>query len=128
MYLYCIVITFMPLIIKLLKLTMFLTNSCLVLVFSACIFWLHDVIMYRAHGERSALATAPLSDLTFAIQTYDCFSFIEYVPWQKCGLQLMKLRFSLEPLSFFISHMGYCYTPHKKYNKRLALLLARPHN
>ena len=49
--------------------------------------------------------TAPLPDSTFAIQTYGCFSFIEYVPWQKFGLQLMKLTFTLEQLAFFISHI-----------------------
>ena len=34
----------------------------------------------RAVGRQ----TAPPPDSTFAIQTYSCFSFIEYVPWQKC--------------------------------------------
>ena len=83
MYLYCIVIMFMPLIIKILKLTLcFFTNSCLVLVFSAVWFCPHDVIMYGGHmgAQRQ---TAPPPDPTFAIQTYGCFSFIEYVPCQR---------------------------------------------
>ena len=42
--------------------------------------------------------TVPPPDSNFAIQTYDCFSFIEYVLRQTSGLQLMKLRFTLEPL------------------------------
>ena len=60
MYLYCIVITFIPLIIKNIETyTVFLTNSCLVLVFSASIFCPHDVIMYEAHVERSARQQRP---------------------------------------------------------------------
>ena len=61
----------------------FLTNSCLVSVFSAVRFCPHDVIMYGAHTGAQR-QTAPPPDSTFAIQTYGCFSIIEYVPWQKC--------------------------------------------
>ena len=61
--------------------TVFLTNSCLVWVFSAVRFCPHDVIMYGAHmGVQRQ--TAPPPDSIFAIQTYGCFSFIENVPWQ----------------------------------------------
>ena len=64
----------------------------------------------EAQRQTAQQQTVPPPDSTFAIQTYGCFSFIEYVPWQKCGLQLMKLRFSLELLSFFISHIwSYSY-------------------
>ena len=100
MYLYCIVITFMPLIIKILKLTL-----CFWPILA--LFWSSLQLILSPRCDHVHIVH-PL-DSTFAIQTCSCFSFIEYVPWQKYGLQLMKLRLSLEPLSFVISHiMVFC--------------------
>ena len=92
------VITFMPLIIQNTETyTVFLTNSLNFLVISAVRFCPHDVFMYLTSGftvivqlleqsskQRSCRIQPSTFNLQpFAIQTYGCFSFIEYVTWRR---------------------------------------------
>ena len=55
-------------------------------IFREKITTLHYNTLNPIYLYGSAAANSALPDSTFAIQT--CFSFIEYVAWQKCSVQL----------------------------------------
>ena len=111
---------FMPLIIKNIEsYTVFLTNLCLVSVFSAVRFCPHDVNMYRAHPGAQR-QTAPSPDSTFAIQTYCCFSFIEYVDEIKVFFGTITIfHFAYGPLHMVLRNFieNKAFLPWNIYNK-----------